>query len=46
MAQDPDAPRLCGMSLATPTPCEEFGPLVCRKHAMHVQQQLIFRRVP
>ena len=46
MAQNPDAPFLRGMPLATAAPFKKFGPLVFRNDALHLSQQLICRRVP
>jgi hypothetical protein len=38
MAQDTDTPLLRGVPLATSAPFEQFGPLVFRHDALHVQQ--------
>jgi hypothetical protein len=46
MTQDPDVTFLRGVPFAASAPFEKFGPLVFRNDALHLQQQLVFRRVP
>ena len=37
MAQNADAPQMSGMTLASSTPFEKFGPLVFGNHTLHLQ---------